>query len=467
MSKIVIKFGGSNMRRPEDIAKLARIAKGYGRPFVAVVSAFYGVTDEIEECVRKASEGGHDEGAFAARLLALKERVIEAAVAPARRAAVLAQVSERVARLERYLLGIHYLEDVPGFARDAALSYGERLSSAVLAAAFADAGLPCEEALPEDIGLVAEGEFGNAGCDLAASEPRVRDRLSGDRSYVVPGFYGVGADGRVRLFGRGGTDYSAACIARCLGAESLDVWKDVRGFLAADPGAVDAPGLIPHLSYAEAAELSYFGAKILHPRTVEPLLGRGIPIRIFDIEGPESGAAPGTVIDAGRSFASGAARAVSATSGIGILKLHGPGVGFKRGILAKAASALDGAGINIKSVITAQTSIDILLAEPELPKAEAALKEHRVDGVLEVSAKPGLAIVAVVGDGLLEERAGGRGVAARALAAVRAAGVHVYLTQAGASEVAVYIIVDAEAKVKAVRAAHAEFFGKKGGGCEE
>ena len=138
-------------------------------------------------------------------------------------------------------------------------------------------------AMPEDIGLATDGAFRNASVDFPSSEAAVADTLSEDRIYIVPGFYGISADGRINLLGRGGSDYSAAAIARCIEAEALDVWKDVNGYMSADPGLIPSARRIAALSYDEAAELSYFGAKILHPRTVEPLIEKNIPVRIFNI----------------------------------------------------------------------------------------------------------------------------------------------------------------------------------------
>lgn len=458
MGRIVCKFGGSNLKDASGIGNVARIIEAYGRELVVVVSAFHGITNALEGALRAAAAG---EGAsLAESLSALKRSAIEGSIPdPARRGEAMAAVEERIGRFERFLLGVGYLGEVPDSARDAALSYGERLSSLVLARALAARGVEAEEVLPEEMGLRSDSEWGNASCDLAASAGPVAARLRGKRVFVVPGFYGIGPDGKPRLFGRGGSDYSAACIARCVGAESLDIWKDVEGFLSADPRAVPGARRIAHLHYSEAAELSYFGAKILHPRTVEPLLEPGIPIRVMNVDAREDLFVPGTVIDSSRSVSAGAVKSVSSADGIGILRLHGPGVGFKRGVLGKAASVLDARGVNIKSAVTAQTAICLLLAEGDLGAALDALSAHRVEGVAELSAEEGLSLVAVVGDGMLEP---GRGIASRALGAAMAAGVHVALAQAGASEFAVYLAVGSADRDRAIRAMHREFF--PGGG---
>ena len=321
-------------------------------------------------------------------------------------------------------------------------------------------GIVAREAVPEDIGLVTDGVFGNSACDFAASTAPVSNALADDVVYVVPGFYGVDKDGKTTLFGRGGSDYSAASIAACIGAKSLDVWKDVDGFLSADPGAVSAPQSISQLNYLEAAELSYFGAKILHPRTVEPLFDRDIPIRILNITRPERGLTPYTIIDGQRKVTRDVVKSVSSTEDVAILKLHGPGVGFKSGILAQVTNTLDQHGINIKSVLTAQTAINILLARDHLDAAYEALSEHHLAGVVEVSRNDAVAIVAVVGDGVLDASDVGSAIASRALSAALAGGVRVHLAAAGASEVAAYMLVQQEDRKLALRLVHDEFFGK-------
>jgi bifunctional aspartokinase / homoserine dehydrogenase 1 len=364
-------------------------------------------------------------------------------------------VNERLSRLERFFLGVGYLGDVPDFAYDAALSYGERLSSLVVTAALVAAGIDAVEVLPEDMGLVTDGEFGNAACDFDASEGKVREALSGGGVSVVPGFYGLSPEGKTTLFGRGGSDYSAAAIARCVAAGSLDVWKDVDGFLSADPGMVDRPVKISHLDYTEAAELSYFGAKILHPRTVEPLEDRGIPIRILNIDRLERGLEPFTVIDGRREVAEDVVKSVTHSDDIGVLRLSGPGLGFKHGILARTTARLDQRGINIKSVVTAQTCINLLVSAGDLEEAWRTARELHDSAVCEVERLSDISIIAVVGNCLFDRH----GIAAKALSAVAEAGVHVLLASAGASNAAVYLITRKAELPRAVKAIHEAFFG--------
>lgn len=470
MQKAVLKFGGSNLRRPEDIDRIVQVVRLYDQPVVLVVSAFYGITNELVACVAAARQGAGQASAlaetrqFTTRLRALHEEILDANLGPEKappetRERVSRALAERQDQLERYLTGVHYIGDVPDFVNDAILSFGERLSSLLLTEVLRSRSLEAREVLPEALGLRTDGVFGRAACDFAASRESVRAGLEGPGLPVVPGFYGVDAAGKVTLFGRGGSDYSAASIARCIAASSLDVWKDVDGFLSADPGAVAKPHSLAHLHYLEAAELSYFGAKILHPRTVEPLFDQNIPIRIFNITRPERGLEPYTVIDGTRRVTQEVVKSVASSDDVAIVKLHGPGVGFQAGILARVTGTLDRLGINIKSVLTAQTAINLLLARDDLGPALQALQEHHLAGVVEVTSNAEVSILAVVGDGLVGGSVVGGGVPSRALSAVLAGGVRVTLSAAGASEVACYLLVHRDDRKKALALIHAEFFG--------
>jgi aspartate kinase/aspartokinase/homoserine dehydrogenase 1 len=270
--KIVVKFGGSNLKTAQDVRRSAAVAAAYGRPLVVVVSAFSGVTDDIIKALDGVVFSMDAVEELLLKIRTLHAQAVEQHIPPGTLRTSTSEVLEkRLAALERLFKGIHYIGAVPDFTRDMALSFGERLSSPIVAAVLQHSGLDAVEALPEDIGLETDGRFGNAGADLRRCTETLPRALGGQRTYVVPGFYGVAGEGKVAVFGRGGSDYTAAVIARCIGAESLDLWKDVDGFLSCDPRIASDSRTIPYLSYAEAAELSYFGAKVLHPRTVEPL----------------------------------------------------------------------------------------------------------------------------------------------------------------------------------------------------
>jgi aspartate kinase/aspartokinase/homoserine dehydrogenase 1 len=456
MNKIVAKFGGSNLKKKEDILKLVKVVKAYNQPMVIVVSAFYGITNHLQNAMASVKQDESQIKTLTQFLIALKEEAINENFEDKSLAKqTLQKVEKRIKELERYLTGIHYLGEVPEFVEDVVLSYGERLSSLILNSILQSHGIDSEEALPEEMPLITNGEFGNATVNYQKSAEGVKNRLSKDKIYVVPGFYGVSESGKVTLLGRGGSDYSAAAIARCLEAESLDVWKDVDGFMSADPKLVKNPVLIANLSYTEAAELSYFGAGILHPRTVEPLRKVKIPIRILNVDTFTNTIVPGTLVHATETISVGIIKSVTYSNDFCILSLKGAGVGMKKGVLAKTTNALDVAGINIKSVITSHIAIIFLLSVSDLKRAYQLILELQLPTITELQAIDNLTTVAVVGEGILEKP----GVAGRMFMALANKNINVRMIASGASPVATYFVVASNNKDAAIEAIHSEFFG--------
>ncbi|MCP4220168.1 MAG: aspartate kinase, partial [bacterium] len=298
MKKRVIKFGGSNLKSKEDIAKLIKVVDCYKEPLVIVVSALYGVTDILVGALETVCSDEKAIPVLRKDLIDAHKKIIDLYIDDLQyRQNVLETISQRAGQLAKYLLGSHYIGEVPEFVADKVLSYGERLSSLTLEAILNFKNIRCRERLPEDLGLFTDGRFGCATVDFQISEKSVCEKLKGDETFIVPGFYGISPDSRVTLLGRGGSDYSAAAIARCIHASSVDLWKDVKGFMSADPKLVEHTVVVDTLSYNEAAELSYFGARILHPRTFEPAMEKSIPIRLFNIDDFSPSLEPLTVIE--------------------------------------------------------------------------------------------------------------------------------------------------------------------------
>ncbi|MDC7226891.1 MAG: aspartate kinase [Spirochaetales bacterium] len=456
MKKIAVKFGGSNLKTKEDISKIIKTIRAYDRPLAIIVSAFYGITSYLIEGLQNIQNDEAHVRSMIEYLKNLKREALEENIADGKkRSEAYEKVKIRLEELHKYLLGIHYIGEVPDFVEEKVLSYGEKLSSLMLSQILQSRGIDAVEAMPEDIGLISDGEYSNASINFPVSEKSVSSALSGDRIYIIPGFYAVSKDGRINLLGRGGSDYSAAAIARCVGAESLDVWKDVNGYMSADPGLIPEAKRIDSLSYSEAAELSYFGAKILHPRTVEPLLENKIPVRIFNINNAGS-IEPLTVIgDPDTENGKNATlKSVTYSDSFAILKLEGAGVGIKEGILAEVTGLFIRSRINIKSVVTSQTAINIYLDSPDLRAAASMLKAQMPQAVTTVSAQDNLSIIALVGDGLVHSR----GLAYRMVGAVAEQGIDMKIVSVGASDSAVYCVVDRPDREAAVKVIHEAFF---------
>ncbi|GAB1481409.1 aspartate kinase [Treponema sp.] len=466
MRKTVVKFGGSNLKTAADVRRSAAVALAYKKPLIIVVSAFSGITDTLVRLVDEAVLSLDAAESALEKLRHFHTGVLTEHVKDFEiRSQAEAKITERLEDLDRILKGIHYLGAVPDFARDAALAAGERLSAPIVTAVLSAAGLDVEERVPESIGLLTDGRFGNASADVSSCTASIASSLAENKSFVIPGFYGSSKEGKITIFGRGGSDYTAAFIARCIQAESLDLWKDVDGFLSCDPRIVSSSRTIPSLTFEEAAELSYFGAKVLHPRTVEPLEGSDIIIRVMNVEKFDGSIHPYTLVvppsqnQAGDEKQKDASiKSVASSEDAAIIRLEGPGVGSRPGILARTTSRLDAAGVNISSVITAQTCINLLFKKADLERALAVLRAESVAGVLAVEAIDDLAIIAAVGTGIRNRI----GAAATVFSALSNAGVNIVLSQAGASPVAIYALVRKEDRKKSLRAVHEAIVGNDG-----
>jgi len=455
LDKIVVKFGGSNFKNKDDITKLIKIIEAYNQPIIIVVSAFYGITDFLISAIDQVSKRVLDADAVLERLNKTSIDVINTLTEDNNiREELYLRVNERIKELKKYLLGIHYLEEIPDFVYDSILSYGERISSMVFSLILKKSGFPAEEKLPEQTGLYTDGEFGNATVNFKKSAPLVKKNLNYEKIYVIPGFYGISESGKVTLLGRGGSDYSASAIAYCIDAKYLDVWKDVKGFMSGDPKIVDNPIPISRLTYQEAAELSYFGAKILHQRTVEPVMFKKIPIRVMDITNFRGVIEPVTIIEESRFVKEEVVKSITYTKDIGIIQLMGPSVGIKPGILSKVTSTLNKSKVNIKSIITSQTCINILFSKSDLYTAYKILKALDIHAVDEIIVLDDICLIAAVGEGMLEVP----GVASRIFSAVAKEKINVLVISTGASSVAIYFVINEKDCERAIAAVHKEFF---------
>ncbi len=455
MSKIVIKYGGSNLKEPDGIKKLNKIISSHKQPVVVVVSALFGITDFLETLPQKVFKN-MDDIKNAVRFLSEEHfNIVQHNVNSIEHQKKIKDILDnKIKELENLLLGIYYIKEIPCFLKDLVLSFGERLSSLVISQVLCTNDIDCEEALPENIGLVTNGEHGNASVEITTSQSKVKKSLSADKTFIIPGFYGISIEGKVTLLGRGGTDYAAACIANCIDSPYLEIWKDVKGFLSADPRYINKPTRLEQITYMEAAELAYFGAKILHPRTVEPLIDKSIPVKLFCTASGALNPEPLTVINSREEISKNVVKSISFSDDFCLLKLNGPGVGIKPGILAKVTSALNDAGINISSVITSQISINILLSSEDDETARQLVNQLELPFVKEIQLINDISLVAVVGHGMMEKY----GVAAKIFTVLANKSINVLMSSMGASEVVTYLIIDKKNSNIAIKEIHKEFF---------
>ncbi len=452
----VIKVGGGCLRGADAIVHICQLIARRAAGHVVVVSALGGITDLLIDGMRAALA---DENAIESIIgdiqqehLHIAERLMPDCAARQVFAKPFAQL---LTRLERYYYGLNFTGEISPKSRDGISSFGERFSAMLLTAAIQAQGVDARCLMPPDLGLLTDGKYG----DATARMDRVINNLShtlkpaitAQRVIVIPGFYGISEQGHITTFGRGGSDYSAAVIAAALGADELVFWKNTAGFMSADPAIVPDARLIPRLSHEEAAELAYFGAKILHPRAMEPVRRYGIQVAIKNTHSPD---APGSLVTENSPITQNIIKSVTKSTDIGILKVHASGVGARPGILADVASRITGHGINIKSVVTSQTCISLLLDSDDLNDAYTVLNDIPDHPFRAIETETDLALLSIVGQGLAERK----GIAARCFSAIEQAGINVEMIAFGPSQVALYFIVRQTDLQAAVRALHATFF---------
>jgi len=452
----VMKFGGGCLKDGPDFFKVAEIIAAKRGNLVIVVSAVHGVTDLLAAGIQEAMKS---EMSLPDLIGALREGhgniISETVTDDDRRQYVSKEVESRLKKVERLFYGVAYTKEVTDSVRAQILSYGERMAALLLAAVLQDRKIEAVALAADEVGIITDESYQNATPVLEEVRKNLaRTVLPLIHRGVVPvitGYFGRSLEGKVTTFGRNGSDYSAAIIASAIDASSLEIWKDVDGFMTADPKVVSGCRRIDRLSYYEAAELSYFGAKILHPRTVEPLIATGIPVYIKNLYRPGNA---GTEILNGSSEREDVIKSVSCNKEISVLRIHGPGVGFKPGIIAEMGKRLSRLGINIFSILTSQTCINLLLDKKDCRKGYESIGKMQGGVIEKVSLEDDIALISVVGEGLQKRK----GVAARVFAAVAEEDVNVEMISMGASEVAYYFIVKEKDAESAINAVHREFF---------
>jgi aspartate kinase len=295
----VLKFGGTSVADAVAVRRLASIVRQQEPPLVVVVSALAGVTDALLAAAERSREGAAAEVERVETALLERHLELANAVADRARRALLAEsVRALFEDLHADLAAVGEARDLPPDRIDRVGAYGELLSSRIVASALAGAGLAAAWVDARRV-IVTDDTYTRAVPEMEATRRAAARELAPylGRGYlpVMGGFVGATSDGRTTTLGRGGSDYSAAIVAACLSAREIQIWTDVDGMLTADPRLVEDPRLVSHLSFSQAYELAYFGAKVLHPSTIEPAVAHDIPVRVLNSRRPES---TGTIISA-------------------------------------------------------------------------------------------------------------------------------------------------------------------------
>ncbi|MCX6554333.1 MAG: aspartate kinase [Candidatus Aminicenantes bacterium] len=451
----VMKFGGGCLQDGPAFLKVSEII-GRQKQTAIVVSAVSGVTEQLLAAIEQSKRSEKNIPGILARLIQKHRLIIDAILLPGReKQRLLATVHSQLTQVRRLLTGIAFHGDLTPAVRARLLSCGERLAARLLAGLLVSRGRKAKALDAHLIGICTDDNFENASIDRERTRKnftnRVKPLIHDGVIPVISGFFGRGAGGAITLLGRNGSDYSAAAVTYALNAACLEIWKDVDGFMSADPSLVPTARRLERISFAEAAELSYFGAQILHPRTIEPLAGTKARVFIRNLKRPES---PGSEIVAGRSEREEAVASITANRSLANIRVHGAGIGSKPGLLAGISSLLAAASINIYSVLTSHTCINLLLDPGDGRRSLQRLKAMANGVIKRIELEEHFALVGVVGDKIMEKE----GIYARIFSAVAREKINVEMAAAGASPVACYFLVKRPDLDRAVRAVHDEFF---------
>ncbi len=452
---IVEKFGGSILADAEGLRRVAaRVQRSAARgPAVAVVSALKGVTDQLLDAIDCALR---DEP-FERQLEAIRSShtAILAQIDNPETQALLAQ---RLAKLQSWLSGVALLGQCPDAVRAKIAVTGELISSQLLAAILSDMGVSARCLTPEQL-PASDDDYLDAVIDVDAARSTV-PAPSSNEVLVVPGFIGANSSGDWVALGRNGTDYTAAVMAAIVGAKELVLWKDVDGLFSADPRAVPAAQLLPHVSYREAMELSYFGTGAIAAKAIAPLATHGIQCRIRNIDFPDHA---GSVIGPSRNDDTvEPVRGVTLLDRVVLLPIEGPGMRGHVGVARRVMDALASQSISILLIVQSSSEYNITLCvhSSDADRAQNALRDEfaleREHGLIkEIDQLPERAVVTLVGDGMRHRR----GLAARFLTAVSGAGANVEAIAQGSSECAIGVVMRRSEARPALRAVHDSFFG--------
>jgi len=457
----VLKFGGSSVASPDRIRTVLNILRqrlNQGEQMAVVFSAFGGVTDSLVQMGRMAEAGDRT---FEQLVEAFSKRhrdTAQALLDDEQLTQVLPQLKENHEVLNNLLHGVFLVREASARTMDYILSFGERNSAFLITHALQQAGIPAKYLDARHL-VKTDEAFGSAKVDPETTYRNLREHFSQSTDLqIVTGFIASTPGGLTPTLGRGGSDYTAALLGAALDAEAIEIWTDVDGVLTADPRRVRKAFTLPCLSYAEATELSHFGAKVIYPPTIHPAMAKGIPLYIRNTFNPDF---PGTRIAQESEGHGHAVTGISSIHGIALLTLQGGGLVGGVGSAARLFSALAREGINIILITQGSSEQSITFAvRPEQALAAKKATEHAFQieykqGLVEpVRVEESLSVVAIIGERMRYRP----GIAGRLFEALGKNGVNVIAIAQGSSELNISVVVRQQDETKALNALHDAFF---------
>jgi aspartate kinase len=464
MKTLVMKFGGTSVGGAPAVTQAAAIVQEQAQAWehlVVIVSAMRGVTDALIQGARTAASGDGQTYASLVTDLRVKHTlaVAELLSDADERTALLKTLDAYLDEFATFCRSVQVLGEVTPRAMDAISSLGERMNARIVAARLRQMGMRSDAVDATEL-IVTDRRFQQAAPLMDATRARTQARLlpllEAGVVPVVTGFMGATEDGITTTLGRGGSDYSAAILGVALDADEVWTWTDVDGVLTTDPRIVPDARVIPVLSYSEVGELAYFGAKVLHPKTISPVVERGIPLWVKNTFNPTC---PGTRIVREPESTPGTVKAVSAIKGLSMVNVEGRGMMGVPGIAARtfAAVASQGASVLMISQASSEQSICFVIPTETAAGVIAAIEEEMA---LELSrrdidrvwAMDDVVIVTAIGAGMR----GTPGVAARLFGALAQKQINVIAIAQGSSECSISLVVAADQATDAVRQLHSE-----------
>ncbi|OFW04451.1 MAG: hypothetical protein A3I61_11585 [Acidobacteria bacterium RIFCSPLOWO2_02_FULL_68_18] len=461
---IVMKFGGTSVGSAKRIAQAAQLAAdtaAKGHQVVVVTSAMSKVTDGLIAAARQASTGQWDPRQRQ-DLFDRHKAVADALVAgnDTRHGELLDILRQRLDRFEKLCYGLSMVHELTPRLLDAISGMGEMLAAPLVAAAIAARGRPSTAVDATEL-IVTTDQFGGAEPLMdqtrAKTAARLKPAIARGEIPVVTGFIGATADGVTTTLGRGGSDYSASIVGAALDADEVWIWTDVDGVMTANPAEVSEARTLSDISYSEASELAYYGAKVLHYKTILPAFRRRIPVRILNSFNP---AHPGTRVSVDGDPSASGVKAVTSIRGVILVAINGTGMQGIPGIVAKAFDVVaeQQANVLMISQASSENNICFVLSAAEAPRVAAALRsalevELMRGNIDEITAEQQVAIVAAIGDRMR----GTPGIAATVFGALGREGINVIAISQGSSERNISLVVTEDDATAAVRAIHRAF----------
>ncbi|NJB35147.1 bifunctional aspartate kinase/homoserine dehydrogenase I [Croceivirga sp. JEA036] len=455
----LLKFGGTSVANAPNIKRVKSIIANNQDKQVVVVSAFGGVTDLLLNALELAASGDVSYREVLAQIEARHFDTIKTLFPVTAQSSIISKVKSELNELETLLEGAYLIGETTSRLSDKVVSYGELLSSYIISEYFKTEGLDASLKSGREL-IVTNANFGNASVDFKTTNA-VCQSFFKDQNHkitVVPGFVAATAKGDATTLGRGGSDYTAAIIAAALEAEKLEIWTDVSGLFTANPKLVKQAKCVTHISYEEAMELSHFGAKVIYPPTIQPVLHKQIPIIIKNTFEPEK---EGTLITKNTNGGGKTVRGISHIEHISLLSLEGPGMVGIPGISKRFFETISTIGVSVVLITQASSehSICIGIADKDVEKAVKAVNEAfeyeiASNKLHPVVVESSLAIVALVGDNMKSHQ----GLSGKMFATLGKNNVNIRAIAQGASERNISTVINKVDIKKALNALHEAFF---------